>query len=327
MRQPLIDDEVMRRLAPQISSAAELIRSAVSCGRPILLRYNNDADGICAGLSIYCSILSIAGAASYDAKKLLRDYQNNSAIYNHGDASGDILLLRGISEARPLVVLVDFGANPESVDGLRSVKAEGAQLLVIDHHPPGADAVKLLDVFVSPWLARGGTSDYCAGLLAGEVAKELGLDAGRLQRVALTGDRSKLIQPSEEERNASLALDYLAETAKPRNTLSHCNSIFSDAKKLESTYGLAISKLEQARASIKALARTRQLPNGFTVALADISKMARDSSFPPKGKLTGALHDSLAPGIHGPLVTIGYGGDAINFRANAAARAAGCQLL
>lgn len=317
-------DPVLNSLQPMFEKAAALIRSAMKDSRPILMRFNNDADGICSGLSIYRAVLALSKEGGYDARKLLRDYQNNSAIYEFGDASGDVLLLRGISDLQPLIVLLDFGANSESVEGLKVAKGAGAQLLAIDHHPPNQEAVKMFEVFVSPWTIKGGTSDYCAGLISGEVATRLApLEFTRLQRIALAGDRSRLIVPSDDERNAALALDYLADTVKPRNTLAVCDSVVSNANKLQSTYKLAISKLEQARASAKAVAKIRQLPNGFTLALADISKFLQKGEFPPRGKVTGALHDSLSTSIPGPLVTIGYGKDAINIRANAAARQAG----
>ena len=324
MRKPLIDDEVIRGLAKPISGAARMMRTAVSQKRPILIRYNNDADGISAGLCIYRAVLSIAKETGYDAQKLLRDYQNNSAFYSHGDACGDAMLLSGLSEMRPLLILVDFGANIESVEGLKAAKAEGAEMLIIDHHPPSKDALALLDCFVSPWLVDGGTSDYCAGLVAGEVAKEAaGIGTARIQRIAMAGDRSRLSTPSADEANSALALDYLAETARPRNTLAVCDSILEDPSKLSAAYNAAASKIEFTLSQLKEIAKVRTLPNGFKVATAEITRIARDGSFPPKGKVAGTLHDFLSSGTTAPVVTIAHGRDAINIRANLAARKAG----
>lgn len=324
MRKPLIDDGVTRGLEKGISDAASIIRAAISKQRPILIRYNNDADGISAGLCIYRAILHIAKGSGYDPQKLLRDYQNNSAFYEHGDACGDAMLLRGISDSRPLLILVDFGANIESVAGLKAAKAEGAELLIIDHHPPNKDALALLDCIVSPWLEKDGTSDYCAGLIAGEVAKEAaGIDTARIQRIAMAGDRSKLSTPTEEERNAALALDYLAETVRPRNTLAICDSAISDPSKLQAAYNTAASKIESTLSQLREIAKIRKLPNGFVVATAEITRIARDGSFPPKGKVAGTLHDFLASSSDSPIVTIAHGKDAINIRANLAARHAG----
>ena len=317
----------MARLQPRIASAAEALRRAVSESRPILLRYNNDADGICAGLAIWRAImklLSAKGIPASEAHRFFRDFQNNSAIYGLGDAMGDALLVRGMSELRPLVVLVDFGANIESVDGLKAAKEEKTELVVIDHHPPFGDALKLIDVFVSPWAVPGGTSHYCAGLVAGEVAKAAaGVDVADLQRVAMAGDRSTLQPYSEELRRKALALDYLADTVRPRNTLGKCEEILANPVKVSEAFGEAARKLAEAASDARQNAKTKELENGFVVVVSDMSKRLKIGLFPPKGKVVGAMHDELSATEKRPLVTIGRGPDSITFRANAAAKAAG----
>ena len=315
----LFSDDVLSRLEPLIGKAAKAIRDAVSSSRPIVLRYNNDADGICGGLSIYRAIMKLK-----PGYPLLREFQNNSAIYDFGDASGDLLLLRGISESRPLAILVDFGANVESIEALKTVHAEGVEVIVIDHHPPCADALKLIDLFVSPWAVLGGTSHYCAGLIAGEVAKRMAdVEVDGLQRIALAGDRSMLQPFSEELRRKALALDYLADTTKPRNTLAKCELAVTDAGKLVETYRQAARKLADALGEAKEKTKRMELENGFLIVITDVVKNVERGTFPPKGKVVGALHDELAANEARPLVTIGKGRDSLTFRANAAAKKAG----
>ena len=327
MKELLVSDNVMSSLEPLFSTAAKAIRRAVAESRPVILRYNNDADGICAGLAIYRALMKLLaerGVTVEGAHRFFRDIQNNSAIYGLGDAMGDILIVRGMSELAPLVVLVDFGANIESMDGLKAAKEEKAEIVVIDHHPPFADALGLIDVFVSPWAVSGGTSQYCAGLIAGEVAKEMaGVEVSGLQRVAMAGDRSVLQPPSDELRKKALALDYLADTVRPRNTLEKCEEVLADPKRVAEAWGEATRKLAEAASEAKQNAKTRELENGFVVVISDMSKRLKIGLFPPKGKVVGALHDELSATEKRPLVTIGKGLDSVTFRANAAAKAAG----
>jgi len=323
----IFSDNVMKALEPRFIAASERIIGAINSSRPILLRYNNDADGICGGIALYRAITKLLtgrGATKEEMHQFFREFQNNSAVYELGYASGDILLLRGISDLRPLILLVDFGANAESVEGLKTARDERAEIIMIDHHPYSAKALEFIDVFVSPWAVEGGSSHYTAGMLAGEVAKRIArVDVEELQRIALIGDKSILQQPEEQLKKKALVLDYLADSAKPRNTLSKCETILADAVQLDDAYRQAVQKLTEAVEAVKKDVKTRELENGFVIAIADLNKRLENGVFPPKGKVVGALHDELAAKETRPLVTLGKGQDAITFRANAAAKAAG----
>jgi RecJ-like exonuclease len=320
-------DRVMRALEPLEEKAAWAISRAASAGRPILIRFNNDADGICSGLAIWRALQSLCaslGKKGEEELSLLRDYQNNGAVYSTGDAAGDALLLKGISEKKPLVVLLDFGANPESLEGLKLARSEGCEIAAIDHHPHSPEAATLIDSFASPWLVPGGSSKYTAGLLSGEVAKKIApIDVSLLQRVSLSGDRSALQAPSPRLAAAALALDYLADTARPRNSLAKCGALLSDEEKIAETCAQAAQKLAAAAAYAKTTLKKREPGNGFAIAFIDLSRYPRDGRFPPNGKIAGAVHDELAEKEARPLVTVARGRDAITFRANAAAKDAG----
>ncbi len=47
-----VDQKVFAKLLPAIERAASAIKKAAAARRPILLRYNGDADGVSAGLAI-----------------------------------------------------------------------------------------------------------------------------------------------------------------------------------------------------------------------------------------------------------------------------------
>jgi len=320
------DPAVLGRMDAAAGGVAGVIARALQERRPVLVRYNNDADGICGGLAVYRAALGVARALGIEPREVLREYQNNGAIYTEEYAGGDVLLLRGVSDEKPLVVLVDFGANPESIPGLKLARGEGCSIAIIDHHPYSEQAVQLAEAFVSPWAVAGGTSDYTAGFVAGEVAKKLlpGIDVRELQGIALAGDRSKLFKASRELLDKALALDYLADTAYPRNTLAKCEALLADSKKLAESYGEANGKLSDAVRQAKATLKVRPLANGIVYATLDTSKLERTGPFPPNGKVVSFVHDDVAANESRPVVTIGRGrSDALSFRANTAARTAG----
>ncbi|MDO8339637.1 MAG: OB-fold nucleic acid binding domain-containing protein [Candidatus Burarchaeum sp.] len=320
--EPLVNDEVMRALAKPSDDCARRIRRAIFSFRPILIRYNGDADGICAGLALKRAIESVMGG---DVKRRLFFAQNNPAIYSPGDALRDISIIRMLPERmeKPLFLLVDFAANSESVEALELVKGAGVELAIIDHHPFDSKAPTLLDCFVSP-LTCNGTSHYCAGLLAGEVAKRVSdVDVSDLQRTAMAGDKSRLAAPSEEHERLATAVDFLAIYQKDTSTLDFFDTSFQDKAFMESVYNQAVAKMRQSHAIAKEFVKIKDLPNGFKLCKIKLDAAAKKGEFPTKGKTTGSIHDELAAQNDVPIVTLGYGERMISIRANLKAKERG----
>ena len=319
-RRPLIDDEVMRRLGLFFEKAAGLLRGAVRSGSPILIRFNNDADGVSGGLLISRALVRLG------ARPL--DRQNNSALYAYGDASVDINALRNISEEKkPVIVIIDFGANEESVEALELLHSAGAAIVIIDHHPPARRAVELADAFVSPWAVEGGNSNYTAGLLAGEVAGRLGEEeVVQLQLVSLIGDRSRLIDQTaqpHELRRIAMVFDYISADPRLPQTLEFYEQVLGNKRKTDSLLSQASAKMAKALELARAHSRKRRLPNGIFLAVINLDKVLRPGEFPPKGKVVGTLHDELVEREKGPVIAIGHGERIISIRANPEAVRAG----
>jgi len=319
---PLIDDAVMRSLSKPFDECARRIRRAIFSFRPILIRYNGDADGICAGLALKRAIEPLLGN---EVKQRLFFAQNNPAIYSQGDALRDVSIIRMLPEqmGKPLMLLVDFAANSESVGALELHKGSGSELVIIDHHPFDPKAHTMLDCFVSPMTCNG-TSDYCTGLLAGEVAKRVhNADFENLQHIAMAGDKSRLGKPSEKNLQLAMALDFLAHYQKQTSTLDFFDRSLKDAAFMESVYKQAIEKLKQSHELAKSLMKVKNLPNGFRLCKIRLGSAAKRGEFPTKGRVTGLVHDGLDAGADAPLVTLGYGGRMISIRANTQARKRG----
>ncbi|MBI4399658.1 DHH family phosphoesterase, partial [Candidatus Micrarchaeota archaeon] len=186
----LIKDEATELMRKDFEEAASRIKKAISSGRSVLIRYHNDADGICSAVAMHKAIKEF----SKELKGKVFFYQNNGATYTTSEVMKDISLLSTQEKnERPLVIIMDFGANEESFESISLLKSAGCEIIVIDHHPPSINA-KDADLIVSPW-RYGGGSEYCAGYLSAEVARQIAdVEVLEIARVALTGDMSKLIE-------------------------------------------------------------------------------------------------------------------------------------
>lgn len=315
---PLVEDDVMNALGPAFDDAARRIKRAIYAFRPILIRYNGDADGICAGLTLKRAIEHHMGR---EAKRRLFFAQNNPAIYSPGDALRDVSIMRMLPDemGTPLFALVDFAANIESEEAIELHKGAGSELVMIDHHPFSPKIPVLADCFVSPMTCNG-NSQYCTGLLAGEVAKRIAdVDVQELQLVAMAGDRSRLLPASEEHLRLAQAIDFMAIYQKSVSTLEFYDKSLQDKRFMDSVYEQAVAKMKHSVEVAKEFAKVTELPNGFRICRIKMDAAAKKGEFPTKGKTTGAIHDALAAKLDSPLVTLGYGERMISIRANAQA--------
>jgi RecJ-like exonuclease len=307
-----------------IEHAAEMIKKSVAASSPILLRYHGDCDGICSALSFYLAIKELVGEKEFpDYRKKLLVFKNPSAIYDLRSVLDDLELIRNMnSQATPLALLTDFSVNNESMDSLKALRKAGFDILIADHHPLIPEASQLATL-VSPWV-HGGSSDYSAGLIAGEIARRLKPfeDLDELQRIALTGDKSKLLQPDEELTRKALVLDFVASSSDYAESLELYHSILKDPKNVESIYKKAVKRIELAKKDAARYVKVKEFDNGFRLVLIRLDRL-RSGEFPGKGKMCGEIHDDFDRKLDAPLVTVGYGDRMMHFRANSKAREAG----
>lgn len=318
----LVEDEVTNALASSFDDAARRIRRAIFSFKPILIRYNGDADGICSGLCIKRAIEHLLGR---DAKRRLLFAQNNPAVYSEGDALRDVSVLRMLPDqmGTPLVILLDFAANTESLQGIELHKGAANELLIVDHHPFDPKIPVLAECFVSPMTCNG-TSHYCTGLLAGEIAKRVAeQDMEELQRIAMAGDKSKLVEADPEHQRLAQAIDFLAIYQRGVSTLDFYDKSLQDRKFMDSVYEQSVAKMKHAAEVAKEFVKMREFQNGFMLCKIRMDAAAKKGEFPTKGKATGSVHDDIAAKTDRPLVTLGYGERMISIRANPQALARG----
>lgn len=295
----LVQDETMEMLKERVYSCAKKLLAAKKLGRHILLRFHSDADGISAALAI---------------TKILRAYtsQQNSATYSVYDAMRDIGNLQG--EKNPLVILVDFGSGAGSAEGLKILKASGAEIMVIDHHPNEGNVGENSHLFLSPWAISSNerASSYVAGYLAVEVARACGIDGIEyLARIACAGDKSSILPVEEKDREVAVVLDYMATYSGFGNKLDFYKNALENEELYASVLVQAREALDRITEDVKANMKKR-LDGPVSVYTLDTDKV-KSKEFPGKGKITTRGFELAGDA---PAVVLGTWKNGLSFRIN-----------
>lgn len=296
----LLDNGVTRQLGEQFRAVARRLYAAKELNRHVLLRFHGDADGI-------------AGALALGEAIFFKPLQQNSAVYSQREAVGDLSYL--YHEEKPLVVLLDFGSNAKSAKQLELLRAGGAELLLIDHHPLESEVRGIPHLLLSPWLVQDleAHSSYTAGYLAAEIAHLLGVNSERYARVACAGDKSQVFPPQEEDVKSALVLDYLAANISYGNNLSFYRNVLEKEELFSSIYMQAQESIEAAAA--KAMAKMKKKEKGqVQIYIIPLAGIQNRGEFPNGSKITTAVFDQVKS--EKPTIVIGYRNSTLILRAN-----------
>jgi RecJ-like exonuclease len=313
MNKPL--NHILEKLSPKIGECADLLKKAVLENEPIFLKYNDDVDGIAAALLIWGALKKFAEKNSVAFfKSNLVSTQTSNPIYLKEEALKDLQEARNFDE-KPLLVLCDYGANEESIEGVSAVNAAGIKIVVIDHHPP-AKEISSLALLVSPF-SVGGSSDYTTGLVAFEVAKKVAGEAdASLAAYSLQGDKSAFAE--KKHFLEPVAIDFIA-SVEENPSLEKYEKIIADKEKIKILYKKAMASIERILKQCELHSKIRELPGGIKLVLVKITKMVKKGDYPPKGKALNFIQEKFLRKLGAGLVSIGYGEDSINVRADAVA--------
>jgi RecJ-like exonuclease len=295
----LVQNEIMDGLRPQITTCAKKLLAAKKMGRHILLRFHNDADGIIAALAI---------------TRILRAYtsQQNSATYAVYDAMRDIGNLQG--EKNPIVLLLDFGSGAESAEGLKILKASGAEIIIIDHHPNEGNAEENSHLFLNPWAISQNerASSHVAGYLAVEVARACGIQGVEsLAPVACAGDKSTILPIDERDREVAIVLDYMATYSGFGNKLDFYKNALENKELYSSVLVQANEALDRITEDVKANMK-KKLDGPVSVYALDTDRV-KSREFPGKGKITTRGFELVGDA---PAVVLGTWKNGLSFRIN-----------
>ena len=295
----IAENEVTSQLKNTFFSVAKRIKSAKELNRTTLLRFHNDADGI-------------AGAFSLTEIAQMKAFQQNGAIYSQKNVVNDLSFL--YHENKPLVILLDFGSGPKNAKSLELLRASGAEIILIDHHPLDRECEKIAHTLLSPWsLDIKEPSRYTAGYLASEIAHLLGVDSERFARIACAGDKSTILEPKQEDIDAALVLDYLATNTYYGNNLNFYRDVLTKDELFSSIRLQAKESIEAA--AEKATDRMKKKEKGiFSIFIVPLSGIVTTGEFPNRSKITTAVLEKVK--TDKPTAVIGYGDGTIILRAN-----------
>lgn len=297
----LVNDELVSQLKPKIKVLAKLILIAKKLNRFVLLRFHNDADGISAALAI-TSILSC------------HTIQQNSAVYTTRDAINDLNIIQ--YQNSPMIIFVDFGLSEESIEGLKLLKSNNVEILIIDHHPPSKGAINLANFILSPWQVSENDecSKYPAGYLACELARFAGVkNIDYLASISCAGDKSNILKIEEKDREKAIVLDHLAINPDYKNNLDFYRRVLNDKDTFESLLQQTRDKMAQITEDLKKIMKKHVFVE-LSVYVFDIDKIAKKYEFPSRGKIATQAFELL--GNKQPNIIIGYGNRTVILRIN-----------
>ena len=296
---PFLANGLMEKMKGQVHACARKLLAAKKMGRYALLRFHNDADGI-------------AGALALTEVVHAYTSQQNSANYSVFDAMRDIGNLQ--SEKNPLVILLDFGCGKESEEGLKILKASGAEIMIIDHHPNEGNAGENSHLLLNPWTESNDekASSYVAGYLAVEVARACGIPGvERLAPIACAGDKSSLLPVGEKDREVALVLDYMATYSGFGNKLDFYKNALNNQELYSSVLVQAREALDRITGEVTANMKKR-LDGPVSVYTIDTDRV-RSKEFPGKGKITTRGFELAGDA---PSVVLGTWKNGLSFRIN-----------
>jgi RecJ-like exonuclease len=141
----LITSKTFQDMKPSMLKAATQIRKAVINKRPIHITHHGDCDGFSAGILLEQSIQQLI-QQYHPSEKYLRQYISRNPskppYYDMVDATKDIGFFLSNSKrfgvSSPLIIIVDNGSTKQDLQSIQKVQLYGADVMVIDHHDPGA---------------------------------------------------------------------------------------------------------------------------------------------------------------------------------------------
>lgn len=249
--------------------AKKLLRYKLE-NRFVLLRSHNDADG-------FGAAVGIAKIFPWSIKIIYP-----SPSYNIRDAIYDIATLS--NKNSPLLILTDLGGNEQSIEAINLVKSHGIEYLIIDHHPfksPDKDR------YLISW-EYDQSGKYTASYLTNELARILGYKEDEMMYAGIVGDKSPLVEPTEELKTKTMVIDFLTSFTNDYNFIYN---VMND-QKLYREYMLSTKeKYEQIKDMVKELRYVEM--KGIKVYFINAEKMIDRIEFQSTGKIASYILEAV----------------------------------
>lgn len=313
----LVEDEITKEIKGDVIALGKKLLIASRTGKFVILRYHRDADGIAGALALSTIFERITS------------FKQSSAVYGPSDAIKDLGVFR--DKYQPLLILLDFGSGPESIQNIRLVKTENVEVVSVDHHPIDEKLVDTVDFVLNPWKRskKGICSNYPSGYLCAEVARSLWTASEEylkeLARISLCGDKSNILPMSEEDEKKALVFDYVSCYAPPNSELEFYQSLMTNKELYLSFLVQTNEKVEQIKKLIENEMKKKELKDVY-VGFVNLDRIITQKEFPSSGKATTIAYEVMKE-KHDACVVVGYVSGNISFRVSNEAYKKGVNAL
>ncbi len=317
-KQLLVDHAIARGLEKDFASAARLIAESVFTLTPLLVRYDDDADGITSAVELKQGIFDFIARHEIPFPHSFIKFAKDEAIYELKTAQEDCLWADAFAK-KPLLVLLDHGANTESIPALAQAKS-CFDIIIVDHHPPNFEAAALAVLFISPFTKDSSViaSSFCTGLLSYEISSRIGNVDETLAWIAMYADHSRF---RKGEWPQVLALEFVQDSKK-NPAFEEFENVLS-GKGFELAFKKAVAKIRLVLQESSHYTKIHSAGNAF-IQVINLSKLVKKNSFPSKSRTINELHRAFEEKHAGlACVTLGYADNSLSFRASDAANALG----
>ncbi len=303
---PLFNEQEINDFYPHIKNFSLNLAEKIMSRYSIVVRYNNDADGIASALALE----NLPGVF----------IQHNAPIYNDRHANNDILTF-GRSSENKLLLLLDLGSNEDSLDGIMLGKQNRFETFIIDHHPL-FEAVEDYATVLNPWKELK-KSDLTSGYLACEVGRLLGIlndsEAKTLAQISFAGDKSKYLSRNTETERfyiISEIFDYICHQQDNKYSLDSYKNLISEESNLRTLYSEVIERKEKMRSILLNTVKTRNIQE-ITVKIIPLKRFENNEEFTSMSKVcTTLLEEEIAKDPEVALLVIGLSDKRMIFRAS-----------
>ncbi|MCL4374200.1 MAG: hypothetical protein M1360_03540 [Candidatus Marsarchaeota archaeon] len=299
------------KMSEKLNASAHVLLGALVSGAPIVVRFHNDGDGASGATALYRAVTHICAIAGIEPRISWR--MNRSIAYSLEDFYFDKMFFQGYkSIEKPVVMIIDFGTNKESEQGLAEAGKE-CSIIMLDHHIPYKEfeSVRPKD-YINPWDFEG-DSNFTAGALAAVFAELMsGMDLSIFEKSSFISDFSSFadfVHDIQAEKIA-VVLDYLTSTKRSGKSVSpgYIDSIISSAEELDSTYSHARNLMSEAiDAGLRAV-KTHKI-GATSVNIVDFRHVLNGySDYPLPGRFSSAMQRKFES-LNGPntITIVHYG--------------------
>jgi RecJ-like exonuclease len=311
--------KVIGKAMPKIVSAAKVLAKCFLSGSPIIARFHNDGDGFSGATALYRALDDLQGKMFEDERNAIW-HMNRSIAYTAESAYEDDMIFGAYrSVEKPMVLIMDFGTSPESMDAVGRMSG-ACELVWLDHHLPyeGFPA-RDFKHYINSW-GFGGDSNTTAGLLGCVLAQVMSpVEVELLKQASLISDYSKYADLGNREAyKLALVMDFLT-SGKSRYdsqgaTPKQLEAIMDDKQRFEEMFGFATKLLDDALAV--GLKNIRSYKSGaINVHVLDFGHVAKlGYSYPLPGRYSSKLQEHMEALNNGNTITVTHYGSYISIR-------------